>query len=46
MFQFKRDFTSVYAGHRSTEESRRLNPELKTFKQWLGENAARIPLAE
>lgn len=44
MFQFKRDFTDVYTKHRSIQESRRLNPELLTFKQWLGENAARIPL--
>ena len=46
MFQFKRDFPEVYATHRNLEESRQLNPELKTFKQWLDENAARIPMPE
>lgn len=46
MFQFKRDFTKVYAKNRNLEECRRLNPELKTFKQWLDENAARIPMPE
>jgi len=46
MFQFKRDFTKVYAKNRSLEESRRLNPGLKTFKQWLDENAARIPIPD
>jgi uncharacterized protein YbjT (DUF2867 family) len=46
MFQFKRDFTEVYTGHRSLDESRRLNPELKTLRGWLSENAARIPIPE
>ncbi len=46
MFQFKREFPEVYAKHRSVEESRQLNPELKTFKQWLDENAAKIPMPE
>jgi uncharacterized protein YbjT (DUF2867 family) len=46
MFQFKRDFTEVYAGHRNLDESRRLNPELKTLRGWLSENAARIPIPE
>ena len=46
MFQFKRDFTEVYTGHRSLDESRRLNPELKTLREWLAENASRIPIPE
>ncbi len=46
MFQFKRDFTDVYAKHRSVDESRRLNPELKTFKQWLEQNAAKISIPD
>ena len=46
MFQFKRDFTEVYTGHRNLDESRRLNPELKTLRGWLSENAARIPIPE
>ncbi len=46
MFQFKRDFETVYRQARSVEGSRRLNPELQTFEQWLTRNAARIPLPE
>jgi uncharacterized protein YbjT (DUF2867 family) len=46
MFQFKRDFTEVYTGHRNLDESRRLNPELKTLRDWLAENASRIPIPE
>jgi uncharacterized protein YbjT (DUF2867 family) len=44
MFQFKRDFNDVYRRNRSLEESRRLNPELQTLKQWLTVNASRIPI--
>ena len=46
MFQFKRDFTEAYVGHRSLEESRQLAPGIQTFRAWLAENAARIPLPE
>lgn len=46
MFQFKRDFTDIYREHRSVDESRRLNPQLKTLDAWLEENASRIPLPE
>jgi uncharacterized protein YbjT (DUF2867 family) len=46
MFQFKRDFPDVYQGHRNLDECRRLNPDLMTFKQWLSENASRIPMPE
>ncbi|MBI2566477.1 MAG: NmrA/HSCARG family protein [Candidatus Schekmanbacteria bacterium] len=44
MFQFKRDFESVFCGHRDLATSRRLNPELQTFAQWLARNKERIPL--
>jgi hypothetical protein len=44
MFQFKADFNDYYCGARSLEESRKLNPELQTFDQWLAENAKKIPL--
>ncbi|MFB3853739.1 MAG: NmrA/HSCARG family protein [Vicinamibacterales bacterium] len=44
MFQFKRDFEKDYTGARSLELSRRLNPELQTFDQWLAANASRIPV--
>jgi uncharacterized protein YbjT (DUF2867 family) len=45
MFQFKRDFESYYCGARDLAFSRVLNPELKTFAQWLAANKDRIPLA-
>jgi uncharacterized protein YbjT (DUF2867 family) len=44
MFQFKRDFNDAYVGSRSIELSRRLNPELQTFDEWLEQNKGRIPL--
>lgn len=44
MFQFKRDFNDYYVGVRDLENARRLNPELKTFRAWLQENAERIPV--
>ncbi len=44
MFQFKRDFESIYTGARSLQFSRSVNPELQTFEQWLTKNASRIPL--
>jgi hypothetical protein len=31
-------------GLRDVGESRRLNPELLTFEQWLRENAKKIPI--
>jgi len=44
MFQFKRDFESVYCGARSLEFSRALNPSMQTFEAWLAENGERIPI--
>lgn len=44
MFQFKRDFNEEYCAARDLAESRRLNPELQTFEQWLEKNKAKIPL--
>jgi len=44
MFQFKRDFNDDFVGARSIEISRRLNPELQTFDEWLERNKGRIPL--
>ncbi|MEX1184406.1 MAG: NmrA/HSCARG family protein [Gemmatimonadota bacterium] len=43
MFQFKRDFNDDYTRVRSVAETRRLNPSLRTFDQWLAENGSRIP---
>jgi uncharacterized protein YbjT (DUF2867 family) len=45
MFQFNRDFNEAFRGARDLADSRRLNPGLKTFDQWLAANASRIPLA-
>jgi uncharacterized protein YbjT (DUF2867 family) len=44
MFQFKRDFEAEFCGARDLDLSRALNPELKTFAQWLALNAKRIPM--
>jgi uncharacterized protein YbjT (DUF2867 family) len=44
MFQFKRDFESVFCGARSLDVSRALNPALRTFAKWLKENSSRFPL--
>ena len=43
MFQYKRDFEAEYCGARDAALTRRLNPRLQTFAQWLQANAARIP---
>jgi uncharacterized protein YbjT (DUF2867 family) len=42
MFQFKRDFETDFCSMRSVAFSRELNPELQTFKQWLGRNKSSI----
>lgn len=44
MFQYKRDFETDFRAPRDVEASRRLNPRLQSFAQWLQANAARIPL--
>ena len=44
MFQFYHDFNEYFCGARSLEESRRLNPRLQSFDDWLRDNAAKIPL--
>jgi len=44
MFQFKRDFESVFCGARSLEFSRALNPSMQTFEGWLAENGGQIPI--
>lgn len=44
MFQFYDEFEDVCNGVRDVARSRRLAPGLKTFRQWLAANAARIPL--
>ncbi len=44
MFQFKRDFNSIFCGVRNVDFARSLNPALQTFEVWLAENKSRIPL--
>jgi uncharacterized protein YbjT (DUF2867 family) len=44
MFQFKRDFEEYYTKSRDIELARSLNPELKSFDQWLAENGKKIPV--
>jgi uncharacterized protein YbjT (DUF2867 family) len=42
MFQFKREFQDLFCGARSVELSRRLNPSLQNFDQWLGTHRSRL----
>jgi uncharacterized protein YbjT (DUF2867 family) len=44
MFQFKRDFNDYFVGVRNLEFTRKLNPELQTFEEWLAVHAQEIPL--
>ncbi len=44
MFQFNRDFSDTFCAARNLDVSRGLNPGLKTFDAWLGQNKGRIPL--
>lgn len=45
MFQFYRDFDTVFNGSRDEQYSRELNPELQSFESWLKEHAGKIPLS-
>ncbi len=44
MFQFYHDFSDEFNGKRDLQFSKQLNPELKSFEEWLQENGKRIPL--
>ncbi len=44
MFQFYRDFDEVCNSTRNVARSRDLNPELKSFRDWLNVNASKIPV--
>jgi uncharacterized protein YbjT (DUF2867 family) len=44
MFEFYADFEGDFCGLRDVAFSRRLNPQLQTFAQWLAANKERIPL--
>lgn len=44
MFQFKHDFEEYFCGARDLGFSKSLNPALKSFDEWLADNAKKIPL--
>jgi len=44
MFQYKRDFNAEFCRPRDVAATRKLNPELQTYEQWLARNKSRIPL--
>ena len=44
MFQFKHDFEEYFCGARDLKFSKSLNPEMKSFDEWLKENVKKIPL--
>jgi uncharacterized protein YbjT (DUF2867 family) len=44
MVQFKHDFEDYYCGVRKQDFSKSINPELKSFDEWLAENVSKIPL--
>jgi hypothetical protein len=44
MFQFYRDFNDDFIAARSLEKTRKLNPKLQSFDQWLAANKKAVPL--
>jgi uncharacterized protein YbjT (DUF2867 family) len=44
MFQFNRDFESIFCGARNLGFSGTLNPSMQTFETWLAKNGDRIPI--
>jgi len=44
MFQFKRDFEADFRRPRDVSFSRKLNPELQSFNDWLSRNKTRNPV--
>ena len=44
MFQFKHDFNDYFCNARNIDFVKSLNPELKSFDDWLKENAKKIPI--
>ena len=44
MFQFKRDFNEYFCGARKLDFSRKLNPEMQTFREWLAVHKDQIPV--
>ena len=44
MYQFYRDFDEVCNSSRDVSRSKELNPELKSFSEWLEDNGGKIPV--
>lgn len=44
MFQFKHDFNDYYCSARNIDFVKSLNPELKSFDDWLKDNAKKLPI--
>lgn len=44
MFQFNAEFSDRYCAARDLDATRKLNPDLHSFDNWLEENASKIPL--
>jgi len=44
MFQFNTEFAEDFGACRDVETSRRLNPRLRSYSEWLEQNAERIPI--
>lgn len=44
MYQFKSEFNEDFCAARNVDEARALYPALKSFREWLAENEARIPV--
>lgn len=45
MFQFTSEFESEYCGPRDIDQTRRFNPSLKSFEQWLAANKSMVPIS-
>lgn len=43
MFQVKHDFNEAFRANRDVSFARSLNPEMKTFREWLADHASEIP---
>jgi uncharacterized protein YbjT (DUF2867 family) len=44
MFQFNHDFSDYFCEARNIDFTKSINPELKSFENWLNENKSKIPL--
>lgn len=44
MFQYKRDFEPTFRAARDVEGSRKLNPALQSFREWLSRNKEKIAI--